>query len=301
MKINLNQLYTFYMVVQCQGIRAAAKKIHVSPSAVSMQMRRLEEWLGFPLLVKNTTNMTLTQQAQNLLPMIDDVFLKAKALDQAIEAIVQEQQQILHIGVHVTPAEYYMPTLLHMLQNKMPLIDIRININDSKGILEKLRTRDLHIGILANSYEKDLVYKEFITSEVVFAVCGRNPLGRDRAISVHDLENIPLLSYVKHSGFGVHIQDFLQSYGVVPKKCMENMSSTIARKLVPNNIYGAFFDKISIQKELESGTLHTVDIIEKIPPFTLYFACLKEHVQSADIRYFWDALPTPEEYFKIYQ
>ncbi len=300
MKINLNQLHTFYMVVQCQGIRAAAKKIHVSAPAVSMQMRRLEDWLGFPLLMKNCASFMLTEQAQKILPMVEDIFTKANVLDQVIHTMIQEQQDILRIGVHVTPAEYYMPTLLTILKGAMPLIDIRININNSKEIVEKLRNRELDIGIVGGKFEKDFMYKEFLTSDVVFAVCGKNPLGRDKAISIYDLEDIPMLSYAQYSGFGTHIQQFLQAYGVVPKKTMENMSSTIARKLVPGNIYGGFFDSISIQKELENGTLRIVNIVEKVPPFTLYFACLKGHEQSFDIRYFWDALPTPEEYRAAY-
>ncbi len=296
MKVNLNQLYTFYMVVKEKGTRAAAKKLYVSPSAVSMQIKRLEEWLGFPLFINNSARLTLSDQAEKLMPLLESLFMQAKLVDQTIESMMNKREKSLRIGISVTPAEYYLPALLSILSKKEPNLEIDISVNMQDESMKKLRNREIDVAILGEKLSDDFYFQKFVTSEVVFAVCSKNNTYTNKEVHIKELEESPLLFQARDSGFAKKLWKYLEKHKVKPSKFMENISNTVAKNIIPGSQYGAFFDKVAIKKELENNTLQIVNIAEQAPSFALYFCFLKESFEQGEVKHFIDALPTKEEY-----
>ena len=79
MQIDILGIQAFLAVAECGGFSLAAQRLHLSQTAISHRMRKLEETLGVPLLVRSGRGIALTEAGSTLLP-------RARAAVQQLEA-----------------------------------------------------------------------------------------------------------------------------------------------------------------------------------------------------------------------
>ncbi len=301
-QINLHQLYVFYMVIEHGGIRAAAKILHVSPAAVTMQVKRLEQWLGFYLFKRHVHPLIPTDEALEMLPMTKEMFTLAFSLDAKLHEMMRRVQGEIRLGVHEVPAQTIIPTLLQYMTKKLPLATINIVVGDPEKTLQRIKNREIHIGLVGS----DIISSEmeeipFITATPFLAVCKNNPLGFDGPIPVQALENMPILLQSKASDFTRHVQKYAAESGVKFKAGMQNITAAIAKKIIPYSDYGAFFSDFSICEELQEGSVKVVQLLPPPPPLHLSFVCLRGEKQNTTMRQFLESLPSPEEFTGLWE
>lgn len=93
----LGLLITAETVARSASFTAASDELHVTPSAVSHQIRALEQWLGFPLFRRNTRSVSPTAQGRQYLASVSDVLNQlemttSEAMEQAGKLIVLRLQ-----------------------------------------------------------------------------------------------------------------------------------------------------------------------------------------------------------------
>ena len=144
--LDLDLLRTFIAVVHTGSFTAAAKALHRTQSATSMQMQRLEEQLGCTLLYRQREGASLTTdgewllpRAQQLLALNEDVFAERKLARVA---------GLVRIGAVEHYATVVLPSLLAQFSRKYPDVQFDLQI----GIPSTMRPRlgldyDLIIGI----------------------------------------------------------------------------------------------------------------------------------------------------------
>jgi LysR family glycine cleavage system transcriptional activator len=118
MQINLNQLRAFYMAVHYKSISTAAEQLYVTPAAVSMQIKKLEQWLGKRLLERSGNTFTVTEEGMALQAYAQNIFNEVERLEHNIMVRRRDQAGELRIGMHHFPAQYFMPTILMGLKKK---------------------------------------------------------------------------------------------------------------------------------------------------------------------------------------
>ena len=74
MNLNYQHLYYFWIVARAPSLTAAARKLQISPSTVSTQIRALEERLGQPLFERKSRSLNLTERGKVALAYADDIF-----------------------------------------------------------------------------------------------------------------------------------------------------------------------------------------------------------------------------------
>lgn len=98
MNFEAKALRCFVVTVQEGSMSRAAEKLGVRQPTVSVQLRRLELALGFPLLRRTTRRIELTKEGKRLLPMIDTLLGDAERLKQRIEDIRGRARTVLRLG-----------------------------------------------------------------------------------------------------------------------------------------------------------------------------------------------------------
>lgn len=93
----MNALKTFVVAGKCLNFTKAADELLVSPSAVSHQIKILEEYLGVRLFSRNSRRMFLTDEGKQLYISLDEPF---KAIASAVKEVTSSKsQQNLHIAL----------------------------------------------------------------------------------------------------------------------------------------------------------------------------------------------------------
>lgn len=88
---NLNMLYTFSRAAHLKSFKDAATELHITPTAVSHQMRKLEDLLGQPLFIRLTREIKLTEKGQQLADVSQPLFAE---LSRTLDDLRSEDKQI---------------------------------------------------------------------------------------------------------------------------------------------------------------------------------------------------------------
>ena len=130
MKINLGSLKAFEAAARSLSLTRAAEELNVTQAAISHQVRQLESQLGVELFRRLPRGLALTDEALNLLPIIQQAFERIEnALEQVETGFTRE---IISVGVVGTFASCWLLPRLAQFAAAHPFIDIRISTNNNK-------------------------------------------------------------------------------------------------------------------------------------------------------------------------
>lgn len=121
----LNALRAFEASARNLSFVIAAQELSVTPAAVSHQVKKLEEFLGFPLFRRQSRGLLLVDSGQMLLPELSEVFLQ---LDKAMERVIESDSRgTLTLSVAPTFAVMWLIPRLQKFYSLYPEIDVRIS------------------------------------------------------------------------------------------------------------------------------------------------------------------------------
>ncbi len=299
LKLTYNQLYTFYILSQSENFSDAAKKLHISTPAVSMQMKKLEEYLGFNLFNKKLTTFTLTKKAEQLLPVVKEMFHAASLTESKIEELRNDKKQLITIGTHLVPAQKIIPNLFRFLKKKLPTIEFKVVIDTQENLLYRLHNYEIDFMLSNVKITDDIVANEaFIPCDIVYAVCTKSTLPlftNSKRVKFEDINKLPVIMPPKLSVFYQILNDYFEKNGIAPNIIMEEVASTVASELIINTDYGAFFGKTYIERELREGKLKSVSLECEVPSFMQYFCYIKSNNLPKKITDFVEIIRTESQ------
>lgn len=145
--IDPDQLRTFLAIAETGSFTRAADMVARTQSAVSMQMRRLEERVGKPLFQRDGRATRLTTEGERLLPHARRI-LKAQA--EALRAFDDgDGAGLVRLGV---PDDYagFLPEILGRFACCRPLVEITVECQESARLTDLVRASDLDLAIVTH-------------------------------------------------------------------------------------------------------------------------------------------------------
>jgi LysR family glycine cleavage system transcriptional activator len=188
-RLPLNALRVFEAVATRLNFGDAAEALHVTPAAVSQQIKSLEEYLQTPLLRRNGRSVQLTLEGTRLLPGV------RRGLDELEAALQQIRQERQSGTVNVTTLSSFLQKWLTPrladLHARHPEIDVRIHA--SPEAVDFART-DFHAGIRLGDGRYEGLHTEKLLDESLVAVAAPEVLAKHGPLSDSTgLSRLPLL------------------------------------------------------------------------------------------------------------
>lgn len=123
----LNALRAFEAAARHQSVQKAAQELHVTPAAVSQQVKLLEERLGVALFRRLPRRLALTEEGLALLPKLSKVFVDLAAAVEQVEARKTERRNRVLIGVPQAFGSNWLLPRLQQFQDTQPDIELRLS------------------------------------------------------------------------------------------------------------------------------------------------------------------------------
>ncbi|ONI85346.1 LysR family transcriptional regulator [Actinosynnema sp. ALI-1.44] len=199
--LNLERLRVLEAVSATGSVRGAADTLHVTTSAVSQQLGRLEREIGQKLLERNGRGIRLTEA---------DTVLAAHArrlLDQVerIEADLAERQGAvagrLTIGAFATAARSLLPDALRRLRAEHPGLEVRMSEYEPTDAIPLVRRADLDIAVVQDWPAAPLVLPDGLCRQSLLddpfdvALPADHPLATRETVTLPDLSTIDWISW----------------------------------------------------------------------------------------------------------
>ena len=179
--MELRQLATFIRVAQFKSFSRAAESLGYSQSAVTVQIRQLEEELDTRLFDRMGKRIALTDTGERFLSHACDVMNQVNQARMSVTSTA-ELHGSLHIGTIESLACLKLPTVLHLYRKFNPKVSIRITVGEPEDLIEHMERGELDTdaflgGITAMLTELTRSYRVVPGAEVLFP-SGREVIGR---------------------------------------------------------------------------------------------------------------------------
>ncbi len=146
---SLSQLRAFTAVAEHLHFRDAAAAIGMSQPALSGAVSTLEEALGVQLIERTTRKVLLSPAGERLAVRAGAVLDAVAALMEEAEAVRAPFTGVLRLGVIPTVAPYLLPTVLRLVHERYPDLDLQVHEEQTSSLLEGLAAGRLDLLLLA--------------------------------------------------------------------------------------------------------------------------------------------------------
>jgi DNA-binding transcriptional LysR family regulator len=250
------QLALFRTVVEAGSLTGAARRVHVSQPAVTAAIQKLEGALGVTLLERGARGVTPTDAGRKLLGharRIDDL------MNEALAGVTERHERLgpLDIGASTTIAAGLLPMLIARFRESEGSIGVRVVVGNSREILERVRSRELPLGLVEGPSRAPRVRLEPFVEDTLLPVVAAT---RERRV---DLEAVPVLWREVGSGTRAVVEKALKKHGRRPMAQDLELGSTAAiRRAVALGLGLGFLSRWSISDALDAGRVRVVPMAD---------------------------------------
>jgi DNA-binding transcriptional LysR family regulator len=155
--MNLKKLEAFIMVVEKNSFSEAAAALKSSQPSVSLKIKSLEDELGFELLDRGSAGIRPTSAGMLVYTAAKDIASRWRTLEGELGEFQGTLTGTLTIGASTIPGTYLLPRWVKNFRSLFPKVDVKIEIGDSKKILDKLQNHQIDAAIIGMKVESRLL------------------------------------------------------------------------------------------------------------------------------------------------
>ncbi len=235
--MDLRQMEMFRAVAEEGGFTRAGERLHVSQSAISRQIKLLEDELGGMLLHRRGRRATLTPPGELLLKTANRLFRDIQDVVWQISETHQLHRGSIRIGGGMTVCMFILPKLLKKYRSKYRQVDLRVTSGTSESIIRQIRNHEVDLGLLTLPIvEKDLEVVPVLKEEMVVVTAPRHPLTRRRTIHPEALGKYPMILFEQGSNTRKVLDLFFLAEGIRSDIAMETENVEIIKAMVAHGI-----------------------------------------------------------------
>lgn len=195
-RLNLNQLVGFVALANLGSFKAAAASSNISQSALSIQIRLLEESLGVALFHRTTRSVALTDDGRRLLPIARRALHEIGVIAAEFRDQTEMKRGTTSLAAIPTVDGCRIPTILRRMESLYPEVTVRFVVRESSGAAaEMVRRGEADFGIFNKATNlEDLTFTP-IFRDTFFAIipASERRFARRKQISLRDLSGLPLI------------------------------------------------------------------------------------------------------------
>lgn len=262
--MNIESLRYFQMIAKEGNISGVAKKVHLSQSALSQQLQKLENQMSRPLMERSNKGITLTSTGVIVSRFADTIL---RTYDEMLDEITQSEAQNLYVKIKscVWIAGYALPCTLIKANKTYPGHNYELSGSASEEIPADVANGLCDVGFCC-SEEGELHYKDLLCSkagESAIVLAAKNIPAFPDQIAAEALTSTPLiLCSDKHNLTKILLSRLRRiGYKINNLNCsmrVEEIES--AKKLVSNGYGMAFLPYMSIREELYKKQLKLISV-----------------------------------------
>lgn len=254
-RVTLKQMRALAAVAEAGSITAAAARLNVTPPAVSLQLRELEDNAGLPLLERRPDGMAVTQAGRELLVVQRRTEAGLRACRDALAALSGLEGGRVSVGV-ISTAKYFAPRALAAFIKERPKVDMRLLVANREETIAALESFDLDLAIMGRPPEGPDYERSTIGDHPhVIIAPPEHKFAQRKRLQMKDLAEETFLLREEGSGTRALTQQIFNRSRVHPRIGMEIGSNETIKQAVIAGIGVALISAHTVCAELKEGRL----------------------------------------------
>ncbi|HKW87124.1 MAG TPA: LysR family transcriptional regulator [Candidatus Acidoferrales bacterium] len=288
--MDLGSLHVFLTVARERSFSRAAEKLYRTQPAISISVRKLEDWVGQPLFIRGTGAGKLTEAGTLLVAYAERMLNLREEARRSLEDLAQLRRGRLALGVNESSIHALLPAL-ERFRKRYPKIEIAIHRVFSRDIPREILNYRLDIGVASyRPSDEALAAIEFLRDDLTFVVPPKHRLAKRRKVSIRDLADEVFIAHIVASPYRERVIQLFARHRVPLRMEVEMPTIEGIKRFVERGMGVAIVPRMCVQREVEGGQLVEVSIREMRLRRDLFLIYRRDRALSQPARAFMDIL-----------
>lgn len=250
--MNSNQLFYLITLSRYSSLRQASEYLHLTPSALTTSIKRLEEELNLPLIIRSSKGVVLTDAGYEFIKIASDFLVKVDMLKNNFQPPLNFSLKLFSTTLGALSNDF-LSELICELNLKMPSVHIIYQTESYHQLCTMLSAQKITLFFMSlskynNIFLQDvcpqLSFVELFSSDFVLQVPKSFPIANARSLSLQDILSYPILFFDPQNDSHQLIgENFLNRFGS-PKHIMTEPVYPLFRKRAESGSVISFFARL---------------------------------------------------------
>lgn len=288
--MDLAALQVFQTVARERSFSRAAEKLYRTQPAISISIRKLEDWVGQPLFIRGSGAKNLTDAGLLLLEYAERMLNLREEIRKGIKELHSLERGQLEIGANESSIHALLP-VLERYGKLHPGIHIRVHRVFSRDIPRELLNYHLDLGVI--SYipeERELGTAEFLRDSLVLVVWPGHRLAKRREVDIADLGEETFVAHIVESPYRQRVVQMFAKHHVALRMDIELPTIESIKRFVEMKRGVAIVPRMCVEREVDRGDLREVGLKQMRIQRHLYLVYRQDRPLSAAAQELVDVL-----------
>lgn len=262
--VELSNLRVFIVAAEELNFSKAAKRLHMSQSAVSQNIQAMERAYNTELFIRGGRSVVLSEAGQTILPMVREVLLSARLLEDGLQDINNQVGGELLIGCSTSAGRYLLPILLSEFQREYPAVHPCVKLISRDSVAERLLSRVIPIGVASRPIEhREIMSVPLFEDRIILLVPPDHPWANYGHALPSDLTDQPIIMCEETSGTCEAVIEGLKQYEITTDSLnvvMELGSMEAVEMSVERGVGIAFVSEMIAARGMALGRTKKVEV-----------------------------------------
>ena len=259
--VTFRQLRVFSEVARRLSFVRAAEALHLTPPAVTMQVKELEASVGLPLFDRRGRSISLTTTGEYFLVYAKRLLATVKDAEDAMARLRRVEGGVLNVGL-VSTAKYFVPRLLAQFCAEHPQVEVRLQVSGNREqLLALLHEGEIDLAVMGRPPKEMATRSEPLAAHpLVFVAPIGHALLAGLPLTVAALVDAPFIVRERGSGTRKAMEDFFAANAFTPRIAMEMSSNETIKQAVMAGLGVSFLSLHTLGLELRSGLIARLEV-----------------------------------------
>lgn len=259
--VTFRQLRVFTEVARQLSFARAAEALHLTPPAVTMQVKELEAQVGLPLFERQGRQVSLSTAGEYFLVYAKRLLSTLKDADNTMARFLHMEAGTLTIGL-LSTAGYFVPRMLAQFCKEHPGVEVRMLVtHDRERLLQQLMSHEVDLAVMGRPpRELGTRAEPFAAHPLVFVCPPDHPLLGVGHPPAQALANQTFIARESGSELREAMDDFFREHRLSPRIAMEMSSNETIKQTVMAGMGISFLSLHAVSLEVRTGVLKVVEV-----------------------------------------
>ena len=290
----------FHTVASLKSFTKASEQLHISQSALSIEVRKFEDTLGLKLFNRVNNRISLNENGEILYEYSCAIF---DLVTQAEYKLLNHKDYLtgtLQIGASNTPGTYIFPDVIAQYKKFYPGVTINLDIGNTTEIAHCIHNGTLDFAVNGGSmiYHKDIFVEKLHQDRLLLVASPRSKYAVLKKIGVAEIKGMPFIVHKTDSQLYTDYKNFIGLHNIPEKVSLSLGNIDGIKHAVIADIGVSFVPEVSVRQELRAGLLVNLPLAAGIeqpcypysliynikrylsPPAERFIELLREHMKN---------------------
>jgi DNA-binding transcriptional LysR family regulator len=263
--MNVDQIRAFHKVAATGSFTRAARELFLTQSAVSQQIRALEDEIGGRLFDRSGRMVRLTGEGEVLLTYAKRLFDLHEEIETLFNDLRKLEKGRIAVGATAVIGTYFMPAVISAYHRQYPGIEIDLRMGNSEAIQRMILDREADLGVAGMIKKHRTLNSAFIHREELLFVCSpRNPLADRKTVTIAELDRIPFIWRERGTQTLAIVKKWFQANTAedFPRQTLSLANMEAAKRIVEEGYGVTIIPASAASREIESGLLKRLTVTD---------------------------------------